>query len=80
MAKSTHWIGHSGSRYKRRGIRKKLLPPQQDEADHVLQLLPDLPTVTTTTGSGRAIRKPARFHRVLCPECSALKEKGSVGY
>jgi len=75
---SPPWIGHSGKRYKRRQIQKKLLPPHQDETDHVSQLLPDSPTVTTTTTrSGRVIRKPARFCQALCPECSALK-KGEV--
>jgi len=34
----------------------------------------------TTTKSGRAVRKPERFHQVLFLERSALKEGGSVGY
>ena len=62
-------------------IQKKLPPPLQDKTDHVSQLLPDSPAITTsTTRSGHAIKKPARFRQVFCPECLALKEGGSVGY
>jgi len=81
MAKSTPWIGHSGRRYKRRQIRKKLPPPHQDETDRVSQLLTDSPAVTTTTRSGCAIRKPARFCQVLpLPGVLSFEGGGSVGY